>query len=732
MKIKFKLSLLVIAIMAVVIIGIAVLLLREASEISRELSLKGIRYLAVDQSTYWKGQEDGQLMILRTLANVMSDYEYLTPQERRDRFDFLLLGTIDSNPAFINLYTVWKPNAVDGMDQNYIGRIGSGPTGQYAITYTRETGVILSRTTTDIDNSMAYFNGSNAKQDRVEDPFQRNINGEDKFLLRMMVPIVNPRTNETVGGVGCLLDISIIQPAVLQAIKEHDEIAALTVFTNTGFILGHLVPERVGKKLRDVETIFGPYTEEAMRAVEQGREYNCNTFSPVLNSNVEVLMIPFTLGSSDMTWSVMVVATESVIYAHVRQMTVTTIVVSVVAIIITILIIYFSLSRVTKPIVKVADTLKDIAQGEGDLTHVISVNTKDEIDRMAKYFNRTLEKIKNLVVNVKMEANALSDIGTDLAINMNETAAAVHEITTNVLNIKSRMVNQSASVSETHATMEQVVENINKLNDHVEHQMESVSQSSSAIEQMLANIQSVTQTLIKNGENVNALSSASEVGRTGLQDVASDIQEIARESEGLLEINSVMENIASQTNLLSMNAAIEAAHAGEAGKGFAVVADEIRKLAESSGEQSKTIGVVLKKIKGSIDKITLSTNNVLDKFEAIDSGVKVVSEQEENIRNAMEEQGHGSKQILEAVSRLNELTLKVRNGSNEMLEGSKEVIEESNRLESATQEITSGMNEMAAGAEHINEAVHSVNEVSRKNRDGINILIKEVSRFKVE
>ena len=133
--------------------------------------------------------------------------------------------------------------------------------------------------------------------------------------------------------------------------------------------------------------------------------------------------------------------------------------------------------------------------------------------------------------------------------------------------------------------------------------------------------QTVTNTLIKNSDNVHDLTEASEVGRNGLQEVAANIHEIARESEGLMEINSVMENIASQTNLLSMNAAIEAAHAGEAGKGFAVVADEIRKLAESSSEQSKTIGSVLKKIKSSIDKITKSTENVLLKFEAMDHGV---------------------------------------------------------------------------------------------------------------
>jgi methyl-accepting chemotaxis protein len=222
------------------------------------------------------------------------------------------------------------------------------------------------------------------------------------------------------------------------------------------------------------------------------------------------------------------------------------------------------------------------------------------------------------------------------------------------------------------------------------------------------------------------------VGRTGLQDVAADIQEIARESEGLLEINAVMENIASQTNLLSMNAAIEAAHAGEAGKGFAVVADEIRKLAESSGEQSKTIGTVLKKIKESIDKITKSTGNVLNKFEAIDGGVKTVADQEENIRNAMEEQGEGSKQVLEAIGQVNEITQQVKDGSQEMLEGSKEVIQESKNLEMVTQEITGSMNEMATGADQINVAVSRVNELTSQNRDNIDILVQEVSRFKID
>jgi methyl-accepting chemotaxis protein len=239
--------------------------------------------------------------------------------------------------------------------------------------------------------------------------------------------------------------------------------------------------------------------------------------------------------------------------------------------------------------------------------------------------------------------------------------------------------------------------------------------------------------LIENSKNVSELSEAAENGKTGLETVAQKIQEIARDSEGLLEINSVMDNIASQTNLLSMNAAIEAAHAGEAGKGFAVVAYEIHKLAESSSGQSKTTATMLKKIKSSIDSITVSSNEVLSRFEVIDSGVKTVSQHEQNIRSAMEEQEVGGKQILESMQNLKEISVSVKKGAGEMEEAGEHLTKQTSDFIMNSNGVVSGMNEIVNGAmQEIKTAIGLVDEMSAENDRNFEELKAESTKFKVE
>jgi methyl-accepting chemotaxis protein len=669
------------------------------------------------------------LNTIRAIGQVMEEYENIHTDQRRFLFDTFLQGVVEKHPDIIATWSVWEPNALDGLDSVYANTPETDGTGRYISSWYWSDGKVAVEPLIGYDTGDYYQIPLRTGEETIIEPATYVAGGKELFLINLAVPIKN--NGKVVGVIGIDIDLSVIQE-IVGALKPFDDGVA-AAFSNKGIIVGHFDPSRLGKQMRDTEQdMAGALLPDFAAAIEAGRPYHFVVQQPGFTNDMYIQTVPITIGNTSTKWALALGCSEKTIMAPVIALMIATIIVGI-AVILAICLGAFIMSRtISKPIVYTMNMLKDISEGEGDLTQSLPVTTKDEMGELAHYFNLTLEKIRNLVVIIKQKAVSLSDIGNELAGNMTETTTAISEITTNIQSIKGRVLSQSAGVAETHATMEQITANINKLTGHVDHQSESVAWSSSAIEQMLANIRSVTQTLIKNSDNVKDLSNASEVGRTGLQDVAADIQEIARESEGLLEINAVMQNIASQTNLLSMNAAIEAAHAGEAGRGFAVVADEIRKLAESSGEQSKTTSTVLKKIKDSIDKITKSTNSVLDKFEAIDDGVKVVSEQEENIRGAMEEQSAGSRQILEAIGQLNEATQLVKDSSAEMLEGSKQVIQESKSLEMATQEISSGMNEMATGTEQINVAVTRVNSISGENKESINVLVREVSKFKVE
>jgi methyl-accepting chemotaxis protein len=717
--------------MVVVVTTVAVVLLLEASDISRTANLRGLLYMAKEQAQYWKGREDAYIRALHTLANVMNDYESVPADQRRDRFDHMLQSALEAEPNMITLYTIWKPNAIDGMDSRFIGRTGSSPTGQYAMTFSQETGQIVGRASIDIQHTMEYLNGPNARKDRVDDPEPWRVRGKDTFAFKMMVPIINLRTNEVVGGLGCLLAIDVIQTSIMDILKNSEELTVMMMYSNNGTIMGHFLADRVGKNTLDVDVEFGPYKQAAFQAIQEGKPYSLSMYDPNFDEYCHFVMEPFAIGNSGVSWMIMIGTMDSYILKEVRGITKFTIILAVIAILVAATIIYFVLSRTTKPIVKVADTLTVVAKG--DLTYTISINSKDEIGELASDFNFMVENMRGLIGTIKRKINALTNTGHELSANMTKTSEAVDEITTNFEKMKTMIGKQEKSAEEAESAVKDIRTNIDNLNALIEDQSTNINASSSAIEQMTANIHSVTRTLVENSKNVSELTVASENGKVGVQAVAQKIQEITRNSEGLLEINSVMENIASQTNLLSMNAAIEAAHAGEAGKGFAVVAGEIRKLAESSGAQSKTTAEMLKKIKTSIDSITVSSNDVLSRFEVIDTGVKTVSRHEENIRNAMEEQEVGGQQILDSMGRLKDITTSVKKGAQGMLEAGNHLIKQTDNFIEISNTSVNGMNDIVNGAmHHIKTAVGHVDEMSSENNRNFEELKSESLKFKVD
>ncbi|MDR2597988.1 MAG: methyl-accepting chemotaxis protein, partial [Treponema sp.] len=424
MKIKVKLSLIVIIIMMVSIAGVAVILLLRASAISTDLSIKSLTNFAESRANYWDGREDGYLQMLRALANVMAQYESKRAEERRDDYDEMLLDTLVANTNFVRIFSIWKPNALDGMDARFIGRPGSTATGQYAMTWGRDTGQIVVTPNLVVDQVTAWLNGPDNKKDRIEGITPFKVNGKDTFITRLGVPIINRRTNETVGIITCLIDIAPMQEVVENTLKTYEEISAISIYHNDGTIFASFMPDRIGKTLMDADLQYGngQLRDQVNQAIREGKRFYCKSWAPLLKENLHMVFVPFEISNSGVTWTIMVGSADSYIMKDVHVMVQFSIILAVIFIVAGVIIIYIALNRTTMPITKVTDTLKDISEGEGDLTKRIIINTKDEMKDMGRFFNLTMEKIKNLVGTIKYKIDGLTHTSFELSINMGNTS----------------------------------------------------------------------------------------------------------------------------------------------------------------------------------------------------------------------------------------------------------------------------------------------------------------------
>ncbi len=208
------------------------------------------------------------------------------------------------------------------------------------------------------------------------------------------------------------------------------------------------------------------------------------------------------------------------------------------------------------------------------------------------------------------------------------------------------------------------------------------------------------------------------------------IELITERSVTLLEANKVISAIASQTNLLAMNAAIEAAHAGDTGRGFSVVADEIRKLAETSAEQSKTIRSEINLVQQAISEVVAASKESENAFSRVSERIAQTDSIVREVQHAMLEQREGSGQILSALKGMNEITLQVQTSSREMGTGNKAILAEITRLRESTTEIQQNIQQVSSGVAQIENDTRSVSDMAERTVETIHVMEEAVEHFK--
>lgn len=387
---------------------------------------------------------------------------------------------------------------------------------------------------------------------------------------------------------------------------------------------------------------------------------------------------------------------------------------------------------ITRPVLKATTALQTIAQGQGDLTAHIDVATKDEIGVLSRYFNDFVDTLHDIVSRIKDRIVEADRISSELSANSEESSAAIYEITKNLESMTGRVREMDTNVQSTSSAIEEIQAIIANLGNGIARQQDAVNSSSAATEEMIASISSVTETITRKEAMTTELVKRTQEGNEKLESTTHLIAEVHSSADTIGEAISIIDAIANQTDLLAMNAAIEAAHAGDAGRGFAVVAEEIRKLSETTKENSDVIRNSIGSAIETIRTATDATHSTEEAFTQIREAVDDVSETFREIQATMSELSLGGSQILESIAELTDISHHVSGGSEQMQIGADEITKSIVVVRDVSGAVLEGIAEIEVGVREISTAAQNLAELGQENKTHLDEIHQQVDGFRTK
>ncbi len=574
-------------------------------------------------------------------------------QTNRDILPPLFEQILTKYESIYSLWVLFAPNAWDGRDAEFANTGEYDELGNYAVWAHRpdsgKVEVSVEAWGADAYDEDYYAKPSTGKGLWLSEPYDEEAeNGEMVKMVSCCVPVFDGG-GALLGVVGMDFTIQFLN-SILKDIdtKSH---GSSSITDYSGLILADTIAANVGSYLSDVQaadTVSAASEAASASSADLGKNTGSMTETDIKGIPTLQMIQPIFLGHTLQPWTFIVSIPKSRILAVPIKVGIGLILTALSTLLILSLVIILISNRIARPIVDLTRIFTVIASG--DLRPQAEIRFSDETGRLAEGFNKLSATLSSTMGGFAVELRHLEANAEALSTEMMETESAFDRAAQSIMSVRDRGVDMDRGLSATTSSVVKITEDMRHLEKLANQEGNLILQSFAAIEQMLASIGSVTTVVVQSSEHYQALNASSSLGEEILGEVIEKIQRVSGQSASLLETNTVIANIASQTNLLSMNAAIEAAHAGDAGRGFAVVADEIRKLSEIAGEQSKAIEKILDDIVSTIREIADSSHRAGDNFGQIQGLIQTITQLEQGVKLAMEEQSSGSNEILASLS----------------------------------------------------------------------------------
>ncbi len=734
MKIRTRFVISILSVLIVSALALTIMASILIGENAKKQAMNEIDSVALATAFRIQAQIMPALSASRSAAEVFTNRNDIPLSMRRSFMSSLLKSILEANPSFLSVWTVWEPGAADGMDASYADKDSHDKTGRFITAWERSGGEIgrNARDYTSETQRSLYTALKETRTETVSEPYWYAYGRGDAELPVFVASVVSPIVDEKgdfAGIVGTDIPLSICQN-IIKTVTPYTEGYAF-LLSNAAVRGAHPKDDYLGKPYAQDNNLDEKRLAEVLDSIKTGKPYSL-TKKNIVNGQVSYMSFsPIQFEGTETPWSLVVSISMERVTEHAMENIHFLPIILVAVLLLAIPLAFLQARALSRPLSRIQGILTSIAE-TNDLTIEIPKRSNDEIGAMAESLAVFIAAISGLIAQFMKEAEQLHASSMDLSANMEECAAAVEEISANMESSKRQVANQTGETGECLESVRKLVQVQKRMQEDIERQSDTIDRSSRSITDLTDRIEGSAAEINTIGQKFTRLGTVSGEGREKIDLVVSQIENISKQSENLLEANSIITSIAARTNLLAMNAAIEAAHAGEAGKGFAVVADEIRKLAESSSEQAKKVAQELKSVKEGIDSIVRSSREAGVSFEEVLSSIQEVAEVQKKIGADISSQNESSKALSSALTDIDTVTAKVTDGLKTMFEQNNILLRGMEGLAALSLEIKGSIEEISAGSAQISASVQSIADLGIRNMESSDSLTKGMKRFKIK